>query len=267
MTAIVSSNLPNDVSSKIRKLLGEFRNLARQMLQSQNLNPILMPLFRSHNQFIGIDSTTVHAVYTTEGVTSTIVSGAESDLRNKGTLTQKQVVEACVREFGYKDIHYFAFPVIWLDQPPEVRKPFLERLINQYIQVRIQPLIKLTNLGLSEAWTYLQNARARFETKTPAGYADCKSNCRNALVSCIKALTGQENVREGARILGKQGLMGEREEEVIKAFGELLAKLYSVASKKGPHPPLAMDEEDAELVLGLTTTILNFIANKAIKKK
>jgi len=267
MSAIINSNLPNELSSKIHALSKEFTNLAHQMLQSQGLSVLLMPMFRNHNQFIGIDQQTIHVVYTTEGVTSTIVSGVERDLRSKGSLTKKQVIEACVRELGYKDIHYFGFPVSLLEQTSEARKSALVQIINQYIQVKIQPLIRLNNLGLSEALRYLQNARARFETKTPEGYADCKTNCRNVLVSAIKALTGQENVREGIKILGKQGLLGEREEELIRAFGEFLAKLYSVASKKGPHPPLTIEEEDAELVLSLTTSILNYIVNKAIKMR
>jgi hypothetical protein len=237
------------------------------MLQSQNLNPLLMPMFKNHNEFIGIDSATVHVVYTTEGVTSAIVSAVEKDLRYKEGLTQRWIIEACVRELGYKDIHYFCFPVSLLDQPSDIRKPALEQIINQYIQARIQPLTKLADLGLSEALTYLQNARARFETRTPEGYADCKSNCRNSLVSCIKALTGQENIREGVKILGNRGVIGEREEELVEAFGELLSKLYAVASKKGAHPPLAREEEDAELVLDLTTSILNYIARKVLKEK
>lgn len=265
MAAMVNSDFPNDLSQKVLSLIGEFTSLAREILQNERLNPLLMPMLRSHNSFVAVDSATVHVVYTTEGVNSAIVSGMERDLRNRGALTQKQIVEGCVRELAYKDIHYFGFPVALLDQTKDARKATIEQVIRQYINLKIQPLIKLSKLGLSESLTYLSNAKSRFDTKTAEGYADCKSNCRNAMVSCIKALTDQENLKEGAKILGKKGLIGEREEELITVFGELLAKLHNLASKKGPHPPLSNDEEDALLVLSLTESILNYIATKVLK--
>ncbi len=228
------------------------------------MNPLLLPMTRNHNRFVGVDCTTIHIVYTTEGVTSTIVSGTDRDLRKHGSLTQQQIVQSCVRELGYKDVHYFGFPASVLNQAVEERTPVLQRTIMQYIQARIQPLIKLEKLGLSETLTYLQNARSRFETKTPEGYSDCKSNCRNALVSCVRALTGVENMREGTRILGKKGLLGDRESELVEALGELLAKLYNAASKRGSHPPLA-DEDETELVLTITSTVVNYMANRAIR--
>jgi len=267
LAAMVSSNLPTDLSSKIHTLLGELTVVARQQLKSQGLNPLLLPMFRNHNQFIGVDDSAVHVIYTTEGVTSSIVSGVERDLRDKGRLTQKQIVEACIRELGYKDIYYFGFPSSLLDQEANVRRPYLEQLIDQHIQAKIRPLILLDRVGLGEAIQYLQNARSRFETKTPIGYSDCKTNCRNAILSAIKALTGKENVREGVKELGSQGILGEREEELIEAFANFFAKLHGVASKKGPHPPLATEEEDAELVLNITSNLLTYIANRVIKLK
>jgi hypothetical protein len=267
LAAMVSSNLPNELSSKIRALLGEFANIARTQLQSQSLNLLLFPIFKNHNQFIGLDASTLHVIYTTEGVTSSIISGVERDLRSSGSLTQKQIVEACIGELGYKNIYYFGFPSSLLDQKTTDRMPYLRHQVDQYIQARIRPLLLLDSLGLGEAIQYIQNARARFDTKTPTGYSDCKTNCRNAIVSAIKALTGKENIREGVKMLGKHGIIGEREEELIEAFADFLVKLHGVASKKGPHPPLATEEEDTQLVLNITENLLTYIANRAIKTK
>lgn len=97
------SNIPHEVGSKIHALLRDFTNVARERLQNLGFNLLLFPMFRNHNQFIGLDDSAVHVVYTTEGVTSSIVSGMISDLRKQGNLAQKQIVEACVRELGYKD--------------------------------------------------------------------------------------------------------------------------------------------------------------------
>lgn len=266
MAAMVSSNLPNELSSKLGPFLQEFNNLSKSILTNRGMSLQIIPMFRNHNQFVAIDSSTIHLVLTTEGVTSSIVSGTERDLRQNGSIPKNNIIKACVNELGYKDIHYFGFPIFLLDQSTQKRKTEIERVINQYIQSKIQPLVRLSKIGLDEAMTYLKNARERFETKTPQGYADCKSNCRNALVSCIKALTGQEKMREGVKILSKKGLMGERESELVESLGELLSKLYNVASKKGSHPPLPSNEEDALLALNLTEAVLNFIATKALKE-
>jgi len=125
----------------------------------------------------------------------------------------------------------------------------------------------LDKLAFSESYQYLENAKARLETKTAEGYSDCKANCRNALMSALKTLTGKEEVREAAKELGNQGILGKREQEFIESFVELLVKLHGLASKKGPHPPMTREADDAELVLGITTNILNYVINQAIKSR
>ena len=216
--------------------------------------------------FIGVDATTVHVVYTTQDAVAGMVNMNQADLRDRGSISQKDIIRSCIAELGYKDIHYFGFSSLLLEQSAEQRRPALEMVVQKYIADRIQPLVKLQGLGLTDSLRYLQNARSRFETQTPEGYADCKSNCRNALVSCMQVLTGQEDLREGAKILGKQGIIGEREAELIQAFADLFGKLYGVASKKGPHPPFA-EQGDAALVLGITTSVLEYVANRAIAQK
>ena len=266
MIVSVSSDLPTELSNKVNALLTDFINEARLVLQQKNLNLLLMPMFKNHNRLVVIDSANIHVLYTTEGVTSPVSSQLARDFRNKGVMTQKEVVEAAARELSYKDIHYFLFPIASLDIPSDDQKSLLQNVVESYILNRIEPLIKLQRIGLGESLTYLQNARARFETQTAEGYADCKTNCRSALVSAIKSLTGQEKLREGVKLLAKKGVFGEREMEFIDAFGDLLASLHSVASKKGPHPPLP-DQEDSELVLGVTTSVMTYIAARELKIK
>ena len=125
----------------------------------------------------------------------------------------------------------------------------------------------LDKLAFSESYRYLKNAEDRFNTKTAEGYSDCKANCRNALISALKTLTGKEDIRDAVKELGKRGLLGKREQEFIESFSELLAKLYGLASKRGSHPPMTIEEDDAELVLSITTSILNYVTNRAIKQK
>jgi len=122
-------------------------------------------------------------------------------------------------------------------------------------------------LAFSESYQYIQEAKARFDTKTAVGYSGCKANCRNALMSALTTLTGKGDVREAAKELCNQGILEKRERKFIEAFVELLVKLHGLASKKGPHPPMTRERDDAELVLSITTSIISYITNQAIKQK
>jgi len=259
----VSSNLPEDFKNKVDKLLGEFEKTFRETVDKEKLNKTAFPVFRNHNLFIGIDATKVHMVYTTEGVTSGIVSVTETDLRTRGNWTREQIARACVNELGFKDIHYFSFPVSLLEADDESRRSSFERVTRQYIEERIRPLVLLNKLGLNESFIYLQNAQSRFEARTPSGYSDCKANCRNALISALRALSGTKNVREAVKELARKGIIGEREEELIESFENLLVKLMGVLSKKGPHPPMPSGEE-AEFALRMTNAVLDYVAKRAI---
>ncbi len=129
------------------------------------------------------------------------------------------------------------------------------------------PPAVLDKLAFSESYQYIQEAKARFDTKTAVGYSGCKVNCRNALMSALKTLTGKEDVREAAKELGNQGILGKREQDFIETFADLLVKLHGLVSKKGPHPPMTRNEDDAELALSITTSILSYITNQATRPR
>lgn len=258
-------NLPSDLSNKVMKLLSDFEKKFGEVVEREKLNRVVFPMFRNHNLFIGVDASNVHIVYTTEGVTSGIISSTQLDLRNHGNLTKEQIVSSCIQELGYKDIHYFSFSISLLDADTKSRDVAFEKVSNEYIEERIRPLILLSRLGLNESFIYLQSAQSRFDTRTPSGYSECKADCRNALMSALKALSGTENVREAVRILGKKEVIGEREEEFIKSLENLLVKLTGVLSKKGPHPPMPTEEE-AEFALRMTYAVLNYLAKRVIRK-
>ena len=70
-----------------------------------------------------------------------------------------------------------------------------------------------------------------------------------------------------ARELGKRGILGKREQEFIERFAELLATLHGLVFKKGSHPPMTRKEDDAELALGITTSIITYITNQATRQR
>jgi len=128
-------------------------------------------------------------------------------------------------------------------------------------------LATLNKTALSESYRYLKHAEDVLNTGTAEGYSDCKTNCRNALSSTLITLTGKQNIREAVKELYTQGIIGEREEEFIESFGQLLVKLYGLASKGGPHPPMTTEKDDAELVFSITASIVSYVANQATKPK
>ncbi|NIO36497.1 hypothetical protein GTO27_02215 [Candidatus Bathyarchaeota archaeon] len=182
-------------------------------------------------------------------------------------MTQEQVCSACVDQLAFKDVCYFSFPVGLLDVDEKSRKLFLEQVSNQFIETRMRQIANIEKLGLTEAFRYLQNAQQRFQTRTPEGYSNCKTDCRNAVISALSSLSGTEDIRKAVKILGKKGIIGAREEELIAAFENLLAKMKDVLSKKGPHPPMATEEEDAELALNITQALVTYLGKRALQVK
>lgn len=262
----VSCDLPQEEGKKVKYLLDEFERTFGENVDSKKLNPNLFPMFRFHHTFIGVDTSKIHLVYTTEGVSSPVVALTMRDLRNQGILTQEQVCSACVNQLGFKDISlYFSFPLGLLDVDEKTRKLFFEQGSNQFIETHMRQIANIENLGLTEAFRYLQNAQQRFYTRTPEGYSNCKTDCRNAIISALSSLSGTEDVRKAVKMLGKKGIIGTRDEELIAAFENLLAKMKGVLSKKGPHPPMAIDEEDAEFALNITKALLTYLAKRALR--
>ncbi|MBA7600543.1 hypothetical protein ES703_07599 [subsurface metagenome] len=134
-----------------------------------------------------------------------------------------------------------------------VYRPIAERVIDRY--------------SFNEAHRYLKNAKRRFNTKTPEGYSNCKADCRNGLMSALKTLTGMNTIKDAATELHIQGILGKREEEFYKTFGNLLVILHGIDSKKGSHPPMERNEDDAELAVSITTSVVNYLINQATKPR
>jgi len=121
--------------------------------------------------------------------------------------------------------------------------------------------------SFSEAYKYLKNAKRRFNTKTPEGYSNCKADCRNGLMSALKTLTGMNTIKEAATELHRQGILGKREEEFYKTFGNLLVILHGIDSKKGSHPPMERNKDNAELALNITTGVVNYLINQTTRPR
>jgi len=156
---------------------------------------------------------------------------------------------------------------ITLDTPEGYHFEFDSKEILDAIKDSKSSLAAIDKLTFDEAYRYLKHAEDTLNTQTAEGYSDCKTNCRNAFISVLRVLTGKENVGEAVKELRTQGMLGEREEEFVESFGKVLVKLYGLASKGGPHPPMTTEKDDAELVLSITTSIVSYVTNRAIKQR
>lgn len=142
-----------------------------------------------------------------------------------------------------------------------------ERELSEATKVTQGALAIPDKLAFSESFQYLEDAKARFDTKSAVGYSGCKANCRNALMSALKILTGKEEISEAARELVRQGILGKREKEFTETFSKLLVILHGLDSKKGSHPPMTRSEDDAELALSITTSVVNYLINQSTRPR
>jgi len=131
----------------------------------------------------------------------------------------------------------------------EVRRP---RLTDRSVDELLRPA------GLLQAAEYLANARQRLNEGTPSAWGDCTANCRNALQSAVRQLTGEGQLSAGLKKLKEVCRFGEREIEHIQVLDKLLTNSRDLLSKTGAHPPLP-DHPFAVFALDLTTAILRFL--------
>jgi hypothetical protein len=122
----------------------------------------------------------------------------------------------------------------------------------------IEDLLRST--GLAEAAEYLSNAKQRLVEGTPTAWGDCISNCRNALQSAIRQLTGEGQISAGIKKLRDVCDFGDRESDFVAALEKLLVASRDVLSKSGAHPPLP-GYDFAIFAYDLTMVVLRFIVN------
>ena len=116
--------------------------------------------------------------------------------------------------------------------------------------------------GLLEPADYLLDAKERLAEETPPALANCKTACRNALLSAVRQLTGEGGFKEGVKKLRDVCSFGAREDEYLKALENLLLKSKDLLSKAGPHPPMP-DQVSATFALELTKATLRFLVTKS----
>jgi hypothetical protein len=168
-------------------------------------------------------------------------------------------------QLGWSDIYTLKFDRRLLTDK-DARSTVFHSIVKEKVAVLRRTIEVAKGLGIQEAATFIQNARIRFDTMTPVGYNDCKTNCRSALLSLLTKLSGENEVRAGIRKLAHDGLLGDREKEVVEAVEEVVGTLAGLASKKGAHPPLT-DENNALFTLRLTEAVFDYLVTTVARQK
>lgn len=263
-----SKHFDNKLSEEMHQQLGQlysrFLQELRKMLDKSRLSPRITLFGQPHDAIIALDQETILVVASKGTATSSTSTEWYYDFSSKGKITPEEVMRSATKEFGLTRMSYLRFNRSLLEQSEEEQKKEF-RVMSEKIVAEIQKMRKTANdLGITEAITYLENARARFDEGGSTGYSDCKANCRNAILSLMKSLAGTDRIRGAVKKLHKEGLLGEREAEVVEAVENLLAKIHELASKKGAHPPLA-EEDEALFTLKLTEAAVEYIV-KCVEK-
>lgn len=258
----VSEVLHNELAQFYRRFLEVHRNV----LQENRLSLRVTLFGQPHDSIIAIDGASI--IVTASKGTSTDSSSTDRylDFSSRGTVTPQELMRSAGQELGWSSMVSLRFNRELLVAPEENQRNEFRR-VSEGIVKEIRQRQKIANaLGITEALTYLGNARARFDAGGASGFSDCKANCRNAILSLMRGLTGTEKIREAVKKLDQEGLLGEREAEVIKAIEDLITKLHGLASKTGTHPPLAT-EDDAHFTLRITEAVVEYIVRIVAKAK
>jgi hypothetical protein len=258
-------SLPEELKTKLQSIVKMYSEALQEKAQKLGVPILHFPILRPHNIIIALDNKKMHVVLDLKHATRGMTHSQFANHRNKVIWEPESLVAACKRELGYTETYYFSFPSEFLTLPQEELKQRIDEVADGEVKAVYTRLALLQQSGLGEAFGYLRNAQLRLSSGEPTGFADCKSNCRNALLSAIKAITGQENIREGIKIMRKQGYFGKREEEFFEALEDICSAVYQIQSKKGPHPPMPVQLE-SEFTFRLTEATIDFLEKCKIAK-
>lgn len=269
-TMTTSKHYDKKLSEEMRQQLGQlysrFLQELRKTLDESELPPRITLFGQPHDAIIALDQETILVVSSKGTATSSASTEWYYDFSSKGKITPEEIMRSGAEEFGLTRMTYLRFNRSLLERSQEEQKKEF-RAMSEKIVADIQKTRTTANdLGITEAITYLENARARFDEGGSTGYSDCKTNCRSAIVSLMNSLAGTDRIRDAVKKLHKEGLLGEREAEVIEALENLLAKIHDLASKKGAHPPLA-EEDEALFTLKLTEAAVEYVIKCVEKTK
>lgn len=253
------SSPPEDqaVRTELQKFQREFIACIAERVSARGLNPRAVLITSPHDSVTCATAASVVLVISKGTATDAMSTDSYGDFRSRTEVTAQALIRDSRSAFGWSDIAYWVFDATCFTDAA-ARKAAFETAADKFADEIGQKLNLGKKLGISEALTFLQNARSRFESGSLAGYNDCKANCRSALVSLVTGLSGEHDTRRGIKALAERKELGETDAACVQAIEDLVGALKGMASKKGAHPPLS-DENDAAFTLRLTEATFDYL--------
>lgn len=256
-----------ELDQKLSKFYNVFLNEYQKTMSYKGIHPRSTVFGLPHDVALSVDISRVIIVLSEGTATSGMSNDCYRDLSSFGVVDILQLCREISSAYGWNQVNHMIFPRNLLDASEETQRIEFSKFIQKdVVDAIIGKMKTCKELGITESMEYLKNARARFEVGGGDGYSDCKSNCRNAITSLMIGLTGSDRIRDGIKKLEKEGLLGERESEVIQIIENLTAKIFELSSKTGSHPPMAT-ENDAKFTLQLTEATIDYLISTVAHQK
>lgn len=112
-----------------------------------------------------------------------------------------------------------------------------EPLWEKYLETVEKQKKILKALNSDDVLIHLEEARRLLQGKSSLDWGNAKAQARKALESLAINITGKSILKGLGRELKSRGLLGDREDEWIEKFDNLLGATYGLGSKKGGHKP------------------------------
>ncbi|HLW59607.1 MAG TPA: hypothetical protein VKV57_06730 [bacterium] len=258
----------SDLPAPDREALEDFMNVviqaAQTQLKSHGLSRTRLQWEHPHHRYVWYGPMVV--VIVGDPASGDTASLRYKDARNQSDVDPQIVMREVQREFGFQNPFLIAFPRTAVNATGKIRRDAVEAVAQRLTRDIIMLHELSSKLGITEAVTYLTNARRRFEEGTAEAMGDVKTNCRNAIESLIRTITGTTNFAKGKQALVKQGIFNQHEAAFVDALASLLEAFFNVTSRPGSHPPLP-SREDASFVLQVTEATVQYVAQRALAAK
>lgn len=200
------------ISDELYQQLGSFYDTFLEdytsAFQESGYLPRITIFGQAHDALLAVDKTSVIIIASKGSATGSASMMFYEDLSSRGEVNTNDVLRATSRDLGWSNQIDLRFNRTLLNAPEQKKQREFLKVIQNIINQIKQKSERVEKLGIGEAQTYLDNAEARFRDGTPEGFGDCISNCRNALLSLLKSLTGTDRVNDAVKILRKKGFLG-----------------------------------------------------------
>lgn len=254
-------DLPSQERQNVDSFVNEVVGVAKKRLEALDIHGVSLPWERPHSRVVWYARN--FTILVGEPLSGGMATLVYQDGRKQPDPQPRDIVAIAQRDVGFRSPFFLVIPTSYIEMPEDTRKGAVHSVVEVLVSNKVREHKFVSELGITDALTYLRNAGARFEEGTPQAMADVKTNCRNAIDSLVLKLAGTTDYTKAAKALTAKDIFAKHEGKFVLALVQLLDAFSDVASFPGAHPPFPT-KEDASFVLQVTETTINYIATRAL---